>query len=146
MHNNGLIYKCYKLNDSKKEYETAVFENDARYFGEIYTTQIYLGTINNIVLESSGNKDITDNDTSEKIPVAYEQYRITSADEMASSSNVENSNSGDIKITYYFRNGQPYSEILNSDRGQTVIRFRKVSDKISDNTIFDIPKDYTEIS
>ena len=128
---------CYKLDDEAKNYMSQSFTEDIKLFGEIYTTQLYLGMMNNIKLDSHGKADFESPYISEKEKdLDYEKYILT-----------PNSDASDAAskayITYYFKNGVPFAELLETDLGNTTFIFHKISDKISDDSIFKIPDDYS---
>lgn len=129
--------KCYNIDDEKKTYAVSDYPHDARYLGEMYTTDIYLGMINFITLESSGKTAYKEQDGS-TVNVDYERYRITDIPESST-------NTDDITITYYFKDNKPYAEIMSSGRGETVCRFNTVTNTIKDNGIFKVPDDYKKV-
>ena len=128
--------KCCKLNDDTKSYMSQDFTENVKAFGEIYTTQLYLGMMNNIKLDSHGKADFESAYNEKEKDLDYEKYILT-----------PDSDSSDAVskayITYYFKDGTPYAELLETDLGKTTFIFHKISNKISDDSIFRIPDDYT---
>ena len=132
--------KCCKLNDDTKSYMSQDFTENVKAFGEIYTTQLYLGMMNNIRLDSHGKADFESPYNEKEKDLDYEKYILT-----------PDSDSSDAVskayITYYFKDGTPYAELLETDLGKTTFIFHKISNKISnkisDDSIFRIPDDYT---
>ena len=112
------------------------FTENVKAFGEIYTTQLYLGMMNNIKLDSHGKADFESPYNEKEKDLDYEKYILT-----------PDSDSSDAVskayITYYFKDGTPYAELLETDLGKTTFIFHKISNKISDDSIFRIPDDYT---
>ena len=128
--------KCCKLNDDTKSYMSQDFTENVKAFGEIYTTQLYLGMMNNIKLDSHGKADFESPYNEKEKDLDYEKYILT-----------PDSDSSDAVskayITYYFKDGTPYAALLETDLGKTTFIFHKISNKISDDSIFRIPDDYT---
>lgn len=128
--------KCYKLDDGNKEYSEQEYPYNAKRFGEIYTTDIYLGMMNYLTPESCGKKSFQADEQTAPEELDYEQYRLT-PDSDASDAVTE------AHITYYFKNDIPYAEVLETDKGKTTFIFKEITDKPVSYKIFELPSDYT---
>ena len=132
-------HKCYKLDDQNKTYSEQEFPYNAKRFGEMYTTDIYLGMMNYLTPEGSGRKSFKASENDSPIELDYEQYRLT-PDSDASDAVTE------AHVTYYFRGDVPYAEVLETDKGRTTFVFNSITDKPGDGSIFELPTDYVQES
>lgn len=125
----------YEINHDDKLITTHTSDVDVQDFADSYTTYLYIGTLSGITLSSSGITKYNDTECN------FERY-ILSADDISDVSNVTINTA---TITYYFKDGVPIAEALESTSGKTTFTFNKVSNDI-DESIFDIPDDYETVS
>lgn len=121
--------KIYYINDSEKNYKISDYKNTIDEFIKAYTKDMNLGVSESIQLSEDGTTDFK----GEK-DIAFEKYAIVSTEKNASS----------ITITYYFKDEKPYAEVMQSDKGKTTFIFKSADAKISDNSIFKVPSDYSK--
>ncbi len=129
---------CYKLDDEAHTYMKQDYPYNAYSFGRLYTTDLYLGMMNYLHLDSSGTGDFRLSEDGKAATLDYEKYRLT-ADEQESNPFQE------AVITYYFKDRKPYAEVLETDKGKTTFLFTTVSDTVKDPSVFAIPEGYQEI-
>ena len=129
--------KCYNLADDEKTYQSQTYPEDINTFGKRYTTDGFLGVINNLQLSQSGKESIRMPNENESFDADYEKYNYIPADSAQGSG-------ASATVCYYFRNDEPCVEVFDTDRGRTTFVFYKVSTDIPDRTVFDIPADYHE--
>lgn len=120
--------KIYDINDDEKSYQLIDYEDTIEDFIKAYTKNMNLGISESMVLSESGT---TKFDGKENIE--FEKYNVSVSD-----------NTSKITITYYFKDGQPYAEVMQSDRGKTTFMFQTVSDKISNAEIFKVSSEYSD--
>ncbi len=120
--------KIYDINDSEKSYSAEEYKKTVGEFIDIYTKDMNLGISDSLKLSDSGTGKF------EGKEMEFEKY------------NVKLSGDSDekISVTYYFKDGKPFSEVMQSDRGKTVFIFKTVSDSIKNKDIFKISDKYSE--
>ncbi len=130
----------YDIDDSAGIYTVSPYPDGEVYFAEQYTTDICLGMTDYLVLEDSGSAKYSVSSDAEEEDVQFEKYKVTTTSEASGSI------LGDATVTYYFKDGVPYAEVMKTAKGQTTFEFRTVSNKIETEEIFEIPEDYTSVS
>ena len=126
----------YDLNDEEKVYTSKPFDGTIESFTKGYTTGLHLGVTDNLVFVGSGTSDDTLNTDGTAVGnLRYEKYSLGSVSEEVSDS--------DACVTYYFKNGEPYSEVMETSSGKTTFIFRSFG-SAADTTVFAIPDDYSE--
>lgn len=129
----------YDIDDTSESYTVSPYPDGEVYFAEQYTTDICLGMTDYLVLEDSGSAKYNASSDSSAEDVQFEKYKVTSTSEASGSI------LGDATVTYYFKNGGPYAEVMKTAKGQTTFEFRKVSNKIETEDIFKIPENYQKV-
>lgn len=120
--------KIYDIDNSEKKYSVSEYENTVDSFLKAYTIDMNMGMTEPLKIADTG---ITEFDGQE---LEFEKYNVKVAD----------GSDENITVTYYFKDGKPYAEVMQSDRGKTSFLFREVSDSIKDSNIFKVSKDYSE--
>lgn len=129
---------CYKLNDEEKTVEKQTYPYNAYSFGQLYTTELFLGITRDLQLTDSGSREVKLGEA-EKQELAFESYRFVPEEQASQSFQ-------DMTVTYYFQQDKPFGEVVETARGKTTFVFQKVSDSIREPSVFEIPSDYTDVS
>ena len=120
----------YEIEYDEKTVTTHTSDVEVSDFAQSYTTYVYLGTLSGITLSTSG---ITTYNGTE---CEFERYIIVLS---------ETSETNNAMVTYYFKDGTPVAEVMESGSGKVTFTFNEVSDNI-DESIFDVPEDYETVS
>lgn len=120
--------KIYDINDSEKTYSVSEYKKTVDSFIKAYTTDM-MGMSESLKIADSGTADFD-----KQKELDFEKYNVV----------VSGNSSEKITVTYYFKDGKPYAEVMQSDRGKTTFLFKTVSDTLKDRKIFEVSKDYSE--
>lgn len=120
----------YEISHDDKKITTHTSDIDVAELGKAYTTYVSLGSLSGVSLSTSG---ITTYNGTE---CDFERYIVVLE---------ETSETNNATITYYFKDGTPVAEVMESASGKVTFTLNKVSDKI-DESIFDIPDEYETVS
>ncbi len=131
--------KCYKLDDKNKNYMVQDYPYSVKGFGELYTTDLYIGMMNHIMLEKQGKEDFKLSENENPVKLDFEKYKLTPDSESSDAVT-------EAYITYYFDNGKPYAQLLETDKGKTIFIFNEITDKRGSDNLFEIPGNYNEVS
>ena len=96
-------------------------------FIRAYTLDMNMGMSESLKIADSGTADFD-----KQKELDFEKYNVV----------VSGDSNEKITVTYYFKDGKPYAEVMQSDRGKTTFIFKTVSDTIKDQKIFEVSKDY----
>ena len=121
--------KIYDINDSEKTYNVLEYKKSIDSFIRAYTLDMNMGMSESLKIADSGTADFD-----KQKELDFEKYNVV----------VSDGSSEKITVTYYFKDGKPYAEVMQSDRGKTTFIFKTVSDTIKDQKIFEVSKDYSE--
>ena len=121
--------KIYDIDDSEKTYTVSEYKKTVDSFIKAYTTDMNMGMSESLKIADSGTADFD-----KQKDIEFEKYNVKMSDGTG-----EN-----ITVTYYFKDGKPYAEVMQSDRGKTTFTFKKISDTIKDENIFKVSKGYSE--
>ena len=119
--------KIYDINDSEKTYNVLEYKKSIDSFIRAYTLDMNMGMSESLKIADSGTADFD-----KQKELDFEKYNVV----------VSDGSSEKITVTYYFKDGKPYAEVMQSDRGKTTFIFKTVSDTIKDQKIFEVSKDY----
>ena len=128
---------CYKLDDAAKTYEQQTYPYNAYSFGQLYTTELFLGMTDFLQLCDSGSREVELTEL-KKQTLDFESYRFTPGEEVSEALQ-------DMTVTYYFRSDIPVCEVVETEQGKTTFLFDYISDKVEDVSVFEIPADYSEV-
>ena len=119
--------KIYDINDSEKTYNVLEYKKSIDSFIRAYTLDMNMGMSESLKIADSGTADFD-----KQKELDFEKYNVV----------VSGDSNEKITVTYYFKDGKPYAEVMQSDRGKTTFIFKTVSDTIKDQKIFEVSKDY----
>ncbi len=120
--------KIYDINDSEKTYSVSEYKKTVDSFIKAYTTDM-MGMSESLKIADSGTADFD-----KQKELDFEKYNVV----------VSGDSNEKITVTYYFKDGKPYAEVMQSARGKTTFLFKTVSDTLKDRKIFEVSKDYSE--
>lgn len=129
--------KCYRLIDDEKAYQSQTYPGEVATFGEGYTTDQFLGVINNLQLSESGQESIRMPNEEKAFNADYERYNYIPSDSASGSG-------ASATVCYYFRDDVPCVEVFDTELGRTTFVIYEVSSTVPDQSVFDIPSDYHE--
>lgn len=120
----------YNIDNTNKIVEKHSFDSENEFveFTQAYTINMWVGATGGVKLDSSGVTEYNGKSCD------YEKYSITID---SSSEDLQNT-----FITYYFDNGEAVAEIIESPSSKTIFTFNKISKKIPNQSVFEIPNDY----
>ena len=121
--------KIYDINDSEKTYTVSEYKKTVDSFIKAYTTGMNLGMSESLKMADSGTTEFD-----KKKDIEFEKYNVK----------VSGGAGEKITVTYYFRNGRPYAEVMQSERGKTTFMFKKVADSVDNGNVFKVSDDYYE--
>ena len=127
----------YTLNDSKKSYSCRPYTDSIDTFIAGYTTDMYMGVTEHLMLADTGNENIRPYGSDKDAEAYFEKYKMTP--DASASEQQKNA-----FITYYFIDRQPVLELMSAQNGKTTFSFVKMSDNIEDSAVFDIDPSYTK--
>ena len=119
--------KIYDINDSEKTYSVSEYKKTVDGFIRAYTLDMDMGISESLKIADSGTADFD-----KQKELDFEKYNVV----------VSGDSNEKITVTYYFKDGKPYAEVMQSDRGKTTFIFKTVSDTLKDKKIFEVSKDY----
>ena len=119
--------KIYDINDSEKTYNVLEYKKSIDSFIRAYTLDMNMGMSESLKIADSGTADFD-----KQKELDFEKYNVV----------VSGDSNEKITVTYYFKDGKPYAEVMQSDRGKTTFIFKTVSDTLKDKKIFEVSKDY----
>ncbi len=120
--------KRYIIDDENMSYTVSEQTDSARSLGKTYTTGIYMGLYENLILQKTEKKEYTYSSQNKKEMLTCEVYSSGTPDEK-----------NDISVSYYFSGAIPAAEIIETKNGTTVFEFNTVSESAPDESIFDLP-------
>lgn len=120
--------KRYIIDDENMSYTVSEQTDSAQNIGKTYTTGIYMGLYENLILQETKKKEYTYSSENKKEMLDCEVYSSGTPDEK-----------NDISVIYYFSGAVPAAEIIETKNGTTVFEFNAVSEAAPDESIFDLP-------
>ncbi len=128
----------YNINTETDTFTQQAFTDNVSSFTSSYTTELYLGITEGLVLKDTGEEEIKIEGSDKKQKLYYEKYQVTGGE--------EDSLSDGMTITYYFDGDTPKMEIMETSAGKTTFVFHEISHKINDRSIFNPGKLPAQIS
>lgn len=122
---------CYDLDYTTNTYTVEPYPDEVTEFGKQYTTNICLGIVNNLQLQTTANTQYGNQSA------VFERYTVNQ-------SYVSDAvDFGDIMVTYYFQQGGlPLAEEMETSKGRTTFEIHKISNQIENQEILKIPENF----